>query len=38
VTDQPGSIVRLALAVAARRGTPVAAYVPRLVIRRAADL
>lgn len=37
VIDQPGSIAQLALAVAARRGTPVA-YVPGLVIRRAADL
>ncbi|MGH3157182.1 MAG: IS110 family transposase [Streptosporangiaceae bacterium] len=37
VIDQPGSIARLALAVAARRGTPVA-YVPGLVMRRAADL
>ena len=35
--DQPGSIGQLALAVAARRGTPVA-YVPGLVMRRAADL
>lgn len=35
--DQPGSIARLALAVAARRGAPVA-YVPGLVMRRAADL
>ena len=35
--DQPGSIAQLALAVAARRGTPVA-YVPGLVMRRAADL
>ena len=37
VIDQPGSIAQLALAVAARRGTPVA-YVPGLVMRRAADL
>jgi transposase len=37
VLDQPGSIAQLALAVAARRGTPVA-YVPGLVMRRAADL
>ena len=37
MTGQPGSIVQLALAVAARRGTPVA-YVPGLVMRRAADL
>ena len=37
VTGQPGSIAQLALAVAARRGTPVA-YVPGLVMRRAADL
>ena len=35
--DQPGSIAQLALAVAAQRGTPVA-YVPGLVMRRAADL
>ena len=35
--DQPGSIAQLALAVAARRGIPVA-YVPGLVMRRAADL
>jgi transposase len=35
--DQPGSIAQLALAVAARRGVPVA-YVPGLVMRRAADL
>jgi transposase len=37
VTGQPGSIAQLALAVAARHGTPVA-YVPGLVMRRAADL
>jgi transposase len=37
VTGQPGSIAQLALAVAAQRGTPVA-YVPGLVMRRAADL
>ncbi len=37
VTGQPGSIAQLALAVAARRGIPVA-YVPGLVMRRAADL
>ena len=37
VIDQPGSIAQLALAVAARRGMPVA-YVPGLVMRRAADL
>jgi hypothetical protein len=37
VIDQPGSIAQLALAVASRRGTPVA-YVPGLVMRRAADL
>jgi transposase len=37
VIDQPGSIAQLVLAVAARRGTPVA-YVPGLVKRRAADL
>jgi hypothetical protein len=36
VIDQPGAIARLALAVAARRGTPVA-YVPGPVMRRAAD-
>jgi transposase len=37
VIDQPGSIAQLALAVARRRGVPVA-YVPGLVMRRAADL
>ena len=37
VIGQPGSIAQLVLAVAARRGTPVA-YVPGLVMRRAADL
>jgi transposase len=37
VIDQPGSIAQLAIAVAARRGLPVA-YVPGLVMRRAADL
>lgn len=37
VIDQPGSIGQLAMAVAARRGVPVA-YVPGLVMRRAADL
>ena len=37
VVDQPGSLARLVLAVAARRGVPVA-YVPGLVMRRAADL
>jgi transposase len=37
VIDQPGSIAQLALAVAARREVPVA-YVPGLVMRRAADL
>jgi transposase len=37
VIDQPGSIAQLAIAVAARRGIPVA-YVPGLVMRRAADL
>src|ERR1017187_7456510 len=37
VIDQPGSIAQLAPSVAARRGTPVA-YVPGLVMRRAADL
>lgn len=35
--DQPGSIAQLAIAVAARREVPVA-YVPGLVMRRAADL
>jgi len=37
VIDQPGSIAQLAIAVAARQGVPVA-YVPGLVMRRAADL
>jgi transposase len=37
VIDQPGSIAQLAIAVAARREVPVA-YVPGLVMRRAADL
>jgi len=37
VIDQPGSIAQLAIAVANRRGVPVA-YVPGLVMRRAADL
>ena len=37
VIDQPGSIAQLAIALAARRGVPVA-YVPGLVMRRAADL
>ena len=37
VVDQPGSLARLVLGVAARRGVPVA-YVPGLVMRRAADL
>lgn len=37
VIDQPGSIAQLAIAVAARKGVPVA-YVPGLVMRRAADL
>lgn len=37
VIDQPGSIAQLSIAVAARRGVPVA-YVPGLVMRRAADL
>ena len=37
VIDQPGSIAQLALAVAARRGVPVA-YVPGLAMRRAANL
>ncbi|MGH3263875.1 MAG: IS110 family transposase [Trebonia sp.] len=35
--DQPGSIAQLILAVAAARGVPVA-YIPGLVMRRAADL
>ena len=37
VVDQPGSLASLVLAVAARRRVPVA-YVPGLVMRRAADL
>ena len=37
VIDQPGSIAQLAIAVAARRGVPVA-YAPGLMMRRAADL
>ena len=37
VIDQPGSIAQLAIAVAARHEIPVA-YVPGLVMRRAADL
>ena len=37
VIDQPGSIAQLALAVARDRQVPVA-YVPGLVMRRAADL
>jgi hypothetical protein len=37
VIDQPGSIAQLALAVARGREVPVA-YVPGLVMRRAADL
>jgi hypothetical protein len=37
VIDQPGSLGQLAIAVAARRKIPVA-YVPGLVMRRAADL
>ena len=37
VIDQPGSIAQLALAVARTREVPVA-YVPGLVMRRAADL
>src|SRR6202035_3257997 len=37
VIDQPGSIAQLALAVARHRQVPVA-YVPGLVMRRAADL
>ena len=35
--DQPGSIAQLALAVARQRQVPVA-YIPGLVMRRAADL
>jgi transposase len=37
VIDQPGSIAQLAIAVAGRHDVPVA-YVPGLVMRRAADL
>jgi transposase len=37
VIDQPGSIAQLAIGIAARREVPVA-YVPGLVMRRAADL
>ncbi len=37
VIDQPGSIAQLAIALAARRQIPVA-YIPGLVMRRAADL
>ena len=37
VIDQPGSIGTLAVAVARRRGIPVA-YVPGLVMRRASEL
>lgn len=37
VIDQPGSIAQLLLALARREGLPVA-YVPGLVMRRAADL
>ena len=37
VIDQPGSIAQLAMAVARDRSVPVA-YVPGLVMRRAADL
>ena len=37
VIDQPGSIAQLAIAVAGRHEVPVA-YVPGLVMRRAADL
>jgi transposase len=37
VIDQPGSIAQLAIGIAARRDVPVA-YVPGLVMRRAADL
>jgi len=36
VIDQPGSIAQLVLGVSRRRGVPVA-YVPGLVMRRAAD-
>ena len=37
VVDQTGSLAQLVITVAARRGVPVA-YVPGLVMRRAADL
>ncbi len=37
VIDQPGSIGTLAVALARRRGVPVA-YVPGLVMRRASEL
>lgn len=37
VIDQPGSIAQLAIAIAAQHQVPVA-YVPGLVMRRAADL
>jgi transposase len=37
IVDQPGSIAQLAIAVAVTRGVPVA-YIPGLVMRRAADL
>jgi hypothetical protein len=37
VIDQPGSIAQLAMAVARAHSVPVA-YVPGLVMRRAADL
>jgi transposase len=37
IIDQPGSIAQLAIAVAVQRGIPVA-YIPGLVMRRAADL
>jgi transposase len=37
VIDQPGSIAQLAIALAGRREMPVA-YIPGLVMRRAADL
>ena len=37
VIDQPGSIAALALAVARDRGVAIA-YIPGLVMRRAADL
>ena len=37
VIDQPGSIAQLAIALAVAKGVPVA-YIPGLVMRRAADL